>query len=90
MKAIKGFVKTCYSEVLIPTSSAVVDNEREDGSLMQEGEAGASETVPERSSQGGLGLRFKFPGDAKKYVVALDHVRVLITEWTLDSEKLQK
>ena len=32
MKAVKGFVKTCYSEVLV--SSPAPENEREDGSLM--------------------------------------------------------
>jgi hypothetical protein len=64
MKAVKGFVKTCYSEVLVSTSSSVADNEREDGSLVSE----EKEDSPPREStyHGGLGLRFKFPGDPKR------------------------
>ncbi|KAH7910290.1 rab-GTPase-TBC domain-containing protein [Hygrophoropsis aurantiaca] len=64
MKAVKGFVKSCYSEGLVPTSSTVADNEREDGSLINETKEGSPS--PETSYQGGLGLRFKFPGDPKK------------------------
>ncbi|KAF8637257.1 hypothetical protein AX17_002951 [Amanita inopinata Kibby_2008] len=64
MKAVKSFVKTCYSEALISTSSNVADNEREDGSLINQEKGG---TLPqERPYHGGLGLRFKFPGDPKK------------------------
>ena len=66
MKAMKGFVKTCYSETLIAGSSPVLDNEREDGSLVD-----TPEDTPQTSGRtfhGGLGLQFKFPGDAKKYV----------------------
>lgn len=64
MKAVKSFVKTCYSEALVPDESSVGDNEREDGSLISEENAGA----PPREStyHGGLGLKFKFPGDPKK------------------------
>ncbi|KAK0440905.1 rab-GTPase-TBC domain-containing protein [Desarmillaria tabescens] len=64
MKAVKGFVKTCYSEALVPATSSVADQEREDGSLIsQEKEhPGPRETT----YHGGLGLRFKFPGDPKK------------------------
>jgi hypothetical protein len=65
MKLVKGFVKTCYSEVLISDSSTAGDNEREDGSLINsEGDGSAQEI----SYHGGLGLKFKFPGDPKKYV----------------------
>lgn len=64
MKLVKNFVKTCYSEVLISDSSNAAENEREDGSLISEGKAGTSEEI---SYHGGLGLRFKFPGDPKKY-----------------------
>ncbi|KAJ8487454.1 hypothetical protein ONZ45_g14324 [Pleurotus djamor] len=60
MKAVKGFVKSCYSEVLL--ASATPDNEREDGSLVQDGKDGSSENV----YHGGLGLKFRFPGDPKK------------------------
>jgi len=64
MKAVKGFVKTCYSEVLVSTSSSVADNEREDGRLISEEK---EDPAPRESTyHGGLGLRFKFPGDPKK------------------------
>lgn len=63
MKLVKNFVKTCYSEVLISDPSNAAENEREDGSLISEGKAGASQEI---SYHGGLGLRFKFPGDPKK------------------------
>lgn len=66
MKAVKTFVKTCYSEALISTSSNVADNEREDGSLISEETDGTH--VREHQYHGGLGLRFKFPGDPKKCV----------------------
>lgn len=64
MKAVKGFVKTCYSEALIPTTSSVADHEREDGSLIAETKEGS--LAPEADFHGGLGLRFRFPGDPKK------------------------
>jgi hypothetical protein len=69
MKAVKAFVKTCYSEALVPTESSVGDNEREDGSLISEEKDGS----PPREStyHGGLGLKFKFPGDPKKWVFTL-------------------
>ena len=65
MKQVKGFVKTCYSEVLISDSSTVPDNEHEDGSLI----TAEKENSQEISFHGGLGLKFKFPGDPKKYVL---------------------
>ncbi|PFH46202.1 hypothetical protein AMATHDRAFT_70349 [Amanita thiersii Skay4041] len=64
MKAVKSFVKTCYSEALVSVSSNVADNEREDGSLISE-EKGDPRSR-EHPYHGGLGLRFKFPGDPKK------------------------
>ncbi|KAG6811223.1 hypothetical protein H0H92_008440 [Tricholoma furcatifolium] len=64
MKQVKGFVKTCYSEALVSDSSNVAENEREDGSLISEEKEGGQ---PRDSTyHGGLGLRFKFPGDPKK------------------------
>ena len=61
MKLVKGFVKGCYSEALVLSSSAVADNEHEDGSLITEEKDGS---LPrETTYHGGLGLRFKFPGD---------------------------
>ncbi|KAG6865573.1 hypothetical protein C0991_001332 [Blastosporella zonata] len=64
MKQVKGFVKTCYSEALVSDSSTVADNEREDGSLISEEKENAAPR--ESTYHGGLGLRFKFPGDPKK------------------------
>ncbi|KAJ7230398.1 rab-GTPase-TBC domain-containing protein [Mycena pura] len=64
MRAVKGFVKTCYSEALISITSTVADNEREDGSLISEEK---DDPAPrEITYHGGLGLKFKFPGDPKK------------------------
>lgn len=65
MKLVKSFVKTCYSEVLVPETSNAADNEREDGSLIVDAKDGS---VQEVSYHGGLGLKFKFPGDPKKLV----------------------
>ncbi|KAI0064014.1 TBC-domain-containing protein [Artomyces pyxidatus] len=64
MKSVKGFSKTCYSENLVLESSPVADNEREDGSLIDGGEKVGDGGAP--IFHGGLGLRFKFPGDPKK------------------------
>ena len=46
------------------SSSAVNENEREDGSLIDGGEKSANGVG--RAFHGGLGLKFKFPGDPKK------------------------
>lgn len=64
MKAVKTFVKTCYSEALVPDESSVGDNEREDGSLISEEKDGSPPR--ETTYHGGLGLKYKFPGDPKK------------------------
>jgi hypothetical protein len=66
MKLVKTFVKTCYSEALVSDSSAVADNEHEDGSLINEATPGL--TGRDTTYHGGLGLRFKFPGDPRKSV----------------------
>jgi hypothetical protein len=66
MKTVKPFAKTCYSENLILDSSPVADNEREDGSLIDGGGKAGEGNAP--AFHGGLGLKFKFPGDPKKYV----------------------
>ncbi|KAL1684148.1 rab-GTPase-TBC domain-containing protein [Schizophyllum commune] len=63
MKLVKSFAKTCYSEVLINSGSTAPDNEHEDGSLIQEKDGGSS-SAP--AYHGGLGLKFKFPGDPRK------------------------
>jgi len=69
MKTVKPFAKTCYSENLVLESSPVADKEREDGSLIDDGERAGDGNAP--AFHGGLGLRFKFPGDPKKYVLRL-------------------
>lgn len=66
MKAVKSFVKTCYSEALLAPSSSVAEKEREDGSLITSESADGVLESPETSYHGGLGLRFRFPGDPKK------------------------
>jgi hypothetical protein len=66
MKTVKPFSKTCYSENLVLDSSPVADKEREDGSLIDGGDKAGEGDAP--AFHGGLGLRFKFPGDPKKYV----------------------
>jgi len=65
MKLVRNFAQTCYSEVLITESSAATENEREDGSLITENKDGVA-TDPEIAYHGGLGLKFRFPGDPKK------------------------
>ena len=64
MKSVKGFSTTCYSENLVMSSPAVNENEREDGSLIDGGAKSANGAGP--TFHGGLGLKFKFPGDPKK------------------------
>lgn len=61
MKAVKTFVQTCYSEILVASAS---ENDGKDG-------AGAkTEALPSSDPNsmylGGLGLKFKFPGDPRK------------------------
>ncbi|KAI8968087.1 TBC-domain-containing protein [Trametes punicea] len=55
MKAVKPFVKTCYSELLVANATAPDHADEKDG-------------TPAADSMylGGLGLKFKFPGDPKK------------------------
>ncbi|PSR80358.1 hypothetical protein PHLCEN_2v6743 [Hermanssonia centrifuga] len=61
MKSVKGFVKTCYSEMLVASG-----NEEDD----RDGSVAKAESMAGNSSDsmylGGLGLKFKFPGDARK------------------------
>ena len=61
MKTVKIFVRTCYSEVLVSEGEEKVSIDA-DGEPEGEGE--------ETQYHGGLGLKFKFPGDPKKYVVS--------------------
>ncbi|KAI0285987.1 TBC-domain-containing protein [Russula aff. rugulosa BPL654] len=64
MKSVKPFSKTCYSENLVLDSSPVAGKEREDGSLIDSSEKAGEGNAP--VFHGGLGLKFKFPGDPKK------------------------
>jgi TBC1 domain family member 8/9 len=69
MKTVKGFAKTCYSEILIPLSGKEgAEGENEDGSLLTDTGEADGQPLVETPYQGGLGLTFKFPGDAKKRV----------------------
>lgn len=68
MKLVKAFVKSCYSEGLISESSNARENENEDGSLITEDKDGNA-TEQDISYHGGLGLKYKFPGDSKKLVI---------------------
>ncbi|KAF9063947.1 rab-GTPase-TBC domain-containing protein [Rhodocollybia butyracea] len=58
MKSVKGFVKTCYSEVLVSAAAPTPSDEKD--------EAEGADDASESSYHGGLGLRFRFPGDPKK------------------------
>lgn len=62
MKAVKGFAKTCFSETLIAESTV----EAEDGA----GDMDKDAVGDEIAYHGGLGLKFKFPGDPKKCVLS--------------------
>jgi hypothetical protein len=62
MKSLKTFVKTCYSESALLSSSTFGENEREDGSFI----ANDDGDDPAPQFLAGLGLTHKFPGDAKK------------------------
>ena len=59
MKAVKTFVQTCYSEILIANANDT------DGKEKSEALPGSD---PNSMYLGGLGLKFKFPGDARKCV----------------------
>ncbi|EPQ56670.1 TBC-domain-containing protein [Gloeophyllum trabeum ATCC 11539] len=60
MKAVRSFVKTCYSETLVASEAQAGEEEQEE-KVAPEG----TDNV-ETPYHGGLGLRFKFPGDPKK------------------------
>ena len=74
MKAMKTFVKTCYSEELLSAGASEVEQEKSaadaGSSPINDGAAvaGSGEKVQdgEPKFHGGLGLKFKFPGDPKK------------------------
>lgn len=65
MKALKTFVKTCYSESLVDTSSSLSDSMIKE----QVQDDGKDSKIVDNSQplyHTGLGHRFKFPGDPKK------------------------
>jgi hypothetical protein len=65
MKALKTFVKTCYSESLVDTSaslSASMVKEQDQDEAKDSKTADSSQPL----CHTGLGNRFKFPGDPKK------------------------
>jgi len=64
MKQVKGFVKTCYSETLVLSTGSGVEGEKEEAAGGEEKETSTEETT----YHNGLGIKFKFPGDPKKYV----------------------
>ena len=69
MKAMKAFVKTCYSEELLSSGATAEAEQDKSASNATEGEPSdekAKEAGP--TFHGGLGLQFKFPGDPKKYL----------------------
>jgi TBC1 domain family member 8/9 len=57
MKAVKSFVQTCYSEVLIASANETDGKEKSDALPGND---------PNSMYLGGLGLKFKFPGDPRK------------------------
>ncbi|KAI0630783.1 TBC-domain-containing protein [Trametes polyzona] len=70
MKAVKPFVKTCYSELLVANASAPENADEKDGGGASKTAAsedgGPSSPAADSMYLGGLGLKFKFPGDPKK------------------------
>ncbi|CDO76295.1 hypothetical protein BN946_scf184917.g11 [Trametes cinnabarina] len=75
MKAVKPFVKTCYSELLVANATAPGNTEEKDGggggggsskSAAATDDGGPSSPAADSMYLGGLGLKFKFPGDPKK------------------------
>ena len=59
MKAVKSFIQTCYSETLL----ANTEGDDKDG-VGAKTESTSSDSL----HLGGLGLKFKYPGDPRKYV----------------------
>ena len=82
MKSMKPFVKTCYSEWLLAEGESAAVSEATganasggevNGEAVKKVEGYAVDAVDgegdgEVPYLGGLGLKFKFPGDAKKRV----------------------
>lgn len=68
MKAVKTFIQTCYSEILVANAE---EGDEKDGAP-----AKVDSSSSDSPYLGGLGLKFKFPGDARKYVSAISHAEV--------------
>ncbi|KAI8985785.1 TBC-domain-containing protein [Trametes punicea] len=70
MKAVKPFVKTCYSELLVANATAPDHADEKDGTSGKAStpteDGGPSSPAADSMYLGGLGLKFKFPGDPKK------------------------
>ena len=73
MKAMKVFVKTCFSETLlagtdVENEKTAVEGTQRDGEIDGSNEkSGTGASSEDRPFHGGLGLTYKFPGDPKKY-----------------------
>ncbi|KAI5121866.1 hypothetical protein M0805_001074 [Coniferiporia weirii] len=68
MKAMKTFVRTCYSEELLAVGAVDAEHEKAAAADVTPG-SGSSESIAQNAKtefHGGLGLKFKFPGDPKK------------------------
>ncbi|KAH8116325.1 TBC-domain-containing protein [Phellopilus nigrolimitatus] len=67
MKAMKAFVKTCYSEELLAAGASEMEPEKPAEFVIEDGDPEAAKTqVVVQTFHCGLGLKFKFPGDPKK------------------------
>ena len=69
MKAMKSFVKTCYSEELLSAgagTTAEIEQEKAGPDPSTSPPANEKSTGDGPTFHGGLGLKFKFPGDPKK------------------------
>ncbi|KAI0332762.1 TBC-domain-containing protein [Cubamyces sp. BRFM 1775] len=71
MKAVKPFIKTCYSELLVANATAPENaDEKEGGAASSKGDAspedgGPSSPATDSMYLGGLGLKFKFPAHGR-------------------------
>lgn len=75
MRAMKVFIKTCYSEGLLAAAGESLNEKNEQGG--DETAGALSKDDEEPSYHGGLGLKYKFPGDPKKCVYLLEHIIIL-------------
>jgi hypothetical protein len=65
MKALKAFVKTCYSETLVDSSGSLSASMIKDQDQEEDNDYKATDSSQPQYHTG-LGHRFKFPGDPKK------------------------